>query len=462
MGVPSGGSPRRPPRPEASSCRSTRTACRCTATCSAPRSTFVRVEPGAPASPRSTTARTPTSCARFRSRTSLTVDARARRRARPQHSHRGRADERRGRCRSRSAGTRTCGSRRGRRASGSCAGPRANTSRSTSALIPTGARTRATARSAHRSARARSTTTTRSGRTARSRSRPRAATLDAGVRSPRIRSRSCSCRARGQFVAIEPMTAEIDALGRGTAPVVRSRATAFAATLHDSRADAASGSVAVMPGALDGVRILDLSWGIAGPLGVLLLAEQGADVIKVEPPGGDPFRAYDGYRVWNRSRRSLDRRPQVRPRASDVFERLLATADVVVESFRPGVMERLGFGFDDGARARTRASSTSRAPRIPTATGSRNARATTRSCRRAAARCGNSRAGAWVRSSCTCRCRRWARSSSISHRRAHRADRARSDRPRATRRRRRCSRARCSTRRRSGSTSRSRPRSSTS
>ena len=39
-----------------------------------------------------------------------------------------------------------------------------------------------------------------------------------------------------------------------------------------------------MPGALDGVRILDLSWGIAGPLGVLLLAEQGADVIKVEPP----------------------------------------------------------------------------------------------------------------------------------------------------------------------------------
>ena len=45
-----------------------------------------------------------------------------------------------------------------------------------------------------------------------------------------------------------------------------------------------------MPGALDGVRILDLSWGIAGPLGVLLLAEQGADVIKVEPPGGDPFR----------------------------------------------------------------------------------------------------------------------------------------------------------------------------
>ena len=101
-----------------------------------------------------------------------------------------------------------------------------------------------------------------------------------------------------------------------------------------------------MPGALDGVRILDLSWGIAGPLGVLLLAEQGADVIKVEPPGGDPFRAYDGYRVWNRSRRSLDRRPQVGRRARTCSSACSRTADVVVESFRPGVMERLGFGYE--------------------------------------------------------------------------------------------------------------------
>ena len=60
-----------------------------------------------------------------------------------------------------------------------------------------------------------------------------------------------------------------------------------------------------MPGALEGMRILDLSWGIAGPLGVLLLAEHGADVVKVEPPGGDPFRAYEGSRCWNRSRRSM-------------------------------------------------------------------------------------------------------------------------------------------------------------
>jgi crotonobetainyl-CoA:carnitine CoA-transferase CaiB-like acyl-CoA transferase len=103
-----------------------------------------------------------------------------------------------------------------------------------------------------------------------------------------------------------------------------------------------------MPGALDGVRILDLSWGIAGPLGVLLLAEQGADVIKVEPPGGDPFRAYDGYRVWNRSRRSftVDLKHDA---GRDAFTKLLGTADVLVESFRPGVMERLGFGYEQAA-----------------------------------------------------------------------------------------------------------------
>src|SRR4051812_30724368 len=67
--------------------------------------------------------------------------------------------------------------------------------------------------------------------------------------------------------------------------------------------DAGLGGGDRMPGALDGVRVLDLSWGIAGPLGVLMLAEQGADVVKVEPPGGDPFRSYSGYKVWTRSRR---------------------------------------------------------------------------------------------------------------------------------------------------------------
>ncbi len=100
-----------------------------------------------------------------------------------------------------------------------------------------------------------------------------------------------------------------------------------------------------MAGALDGVRILDLSWGIAGPLGVLLLAEQGADVIKVEPPGGDPLRDYTGTHVWGRSRRSVT--VDLKSDAGvDAFTTLAGTADVLVESFRPGVMERLGVGYE--------------------------------------------------------------------------------------------------------------------
>jgi crotonobetainyl-CoA:carnitine CoA-transferase CaiB-like acyl-CoA transferase len=99
-------------------------------------------------------------------------------------------------------------------------------------------------------------------------------------------------------------------------------------------------------GALDGVRILDLSQGIAGPLGVLLLAEHGADVIKVEPPGGDPSRAYEGARCWNRSRRSVI----VDLKATDGrarFRDLAAGADMVVESFRPAAARRLGLAYED-------------------------------------------------------------------------------------------------------------------
>ena len=94
-----------------------------------------------------------------------------------------------------------------------------------------------------------------------------------------------------------------------------------------------------MPGALDGLRVLDLSWGIAGPLGVLLLAEQGADVIKVEPPGGDPFRDYSGYAVWNRSRRSVTRRPEEPGRRRRVPQarrrRRRARRDVPARRHRP-------------------------------------------------------------------------------------------------------------------------------
>jgi crotonobetainyl-CoA:carnitine CoA-transferase CaiB-like acyl-CoA transferase len=100
-----------------------------------------------------------------------------------------------------------------------------------------------------------------------------------------------------------------------------------------------------MPGSLEGVRVLDLSWGIAGALGVLLLAEQGADVVKVEPPGGDPFRSYSGYAVWNRSRRSVTVDLK-KPAGLEAFLRLADNADVLVETFRPGVTDRLGIGYD--------------------------------------------------------------------------------------------------------------------
>ena len=108
-----------------------------------------------------------------------------------------------------------------------------------------------------------------------------------------------------------------------------------------------------MPGALDGVRVLDLSWGIAGPLGVLMLAEQGADTIKVEPPGGDPFRSYNGYKVWTRSRRSVT--VDLKSGAGrEAFMRLVESADVLVESFRPGVMDRLGVGYETCSAANRR------------------------------------------------------------------------------------------------------------
>jgi crotonobetainyl-CoA:carnitine CoA-transferase CaiB-like acyl-CoA transferase len=90
-----------------------------------------------------------------------------------------------------------------------------------------------------------------------------------------------------------------------------------------------------MAGILDGIRIIDASQGLAGALVTLLLAEQGADVIKVEPPGGDPIRQIEpGFFVWYRSKRSvtldLDSaadRARMRP--------MLEHADVLVESFAP-------------------------------------------------------------------------------------------------------------------------------
>jgi len=96
--------------------------------------------------------------------------------------------------------------------------------------------------------------------------------------------------------------------------------------------------------ALDGVRILDVSGGLAGPLGVLQLAEHGADVIKIEPPGGSRARHSPGSRVYNRSRRSVTL-DLSHADGARLFRELCGTADVVVEAFAPGTMAR--WGLDD-------------------------------------------------------------------------------------------------------------------
>src|SRR5438105_2055542 len=93
-------------------------------------------------------------------------------------------------------------------------------------------------------------------------------------------------------------------------------------------------------GALDGIRVIDFGQYIAGPLAALMLADQGADVIHVDPPRGPCWKA-DADAVYNRGKRRimLDlKQPADRATAHQLIE----SADVVVENFRPGVMNRLG------------------------------------------------------------------------------------------------------------------------
>lgn len=107
----------------------------------------------------------------------------------------------------------------------------------------------------------------------------------------------------------------------------------------------------------EGVRILDFTRYIAGPYGTYQLALLGADVIKVEPPGGEESRYSSvspewaargmapGWQAMNANKRSLvlDLR---RPAAVEVARRLVRDADIVWENFRPGVMDRMGLGYD--------------------------------------------------------------------------------------------------------------------
>ena len=100
-----------------------------------------------------------------------------------------------------------------------------------------------------------------------------------------------------------------------------------------------------MTGAFRGLRVLDLSWGIAGPMTTMFLADQGAEVIRIEPPPGDPFAQQTGYRVWNRGKLSV-RLDLQSDEGKEQFDRLAQTSDVVVDSFSLGTTERLGIDHE--------------------------------------------------------------------------------------------------------------------
>jgi len=106
-----------------------------------------------------------------------------------------------------------------------------------------------------------------------------------------------------------------------------------------------------MPGSLDGLRVLDLTSNLSGPYCCMMLADHGADVIKIEPPSGDaarhmpPFVNGEGapFMVWNRNKRSVVMNLKTEREA---FLDLTENADIVVENYRPGVLDRLAIGWE--------------------------------------------------------------------------------------------------------------------
>ena len=102
---------------------------------------------------------------------------------------------------------------------------------------------------------------------------------------------------------------------------------------------------------LRGIRVVEQGTFITGPCAGMMLADLGADVIKIESPGGDPYRSYQGdlysphFQAYNRNKRSVvcDLK---KPADKELFERLIAEADVYLQNFRPGTAEKLGAGPD--------------------------------------------------------------------------------------------------------------------
>jgi crotonobetainyl-CoA:carnitine CoA-transferase CaiB-like acyl-CoA transferase len=109
-----------------------------------------------------------------------------------------------------------------------------------------------------------------------------------------------------------------------------------------------------MTSALDGVMVLDLSRVLAGPFCGMMLADMGADVLKIEEPeGGDESRTWppfvageaSGYLSMNRNKRNITLNLKA-PEAQDILKKLVAGADVLIENFRTGTMESFGLGYE--------------------------------------------------------------------------------------------------------------------
>ncbi|MEM1411797.1 MAG: CoA transferase, partial [Pseudomonadota bacterium] len=103
-------------------------------------------------------------------------------------------------------------------------------------------------------------------------------------------------------------------------------------------------------GPLAGIRVVEFSHMVMGPATGVMLADLGADVVKIEPSGGDKTRGLNGsgagyFPMYNRNKRSLCADLKS-PAGKDVALALIDQADVVIENFRPGAMERLGFGYE--------------------------------------------------------------------------------------------------------------------
>src|SRR5215211_6144971 len=94
-------------------------------------------------------------------------------------------------------------------------------------------------------------------------------------------------------------------------------------------------------GPLEGIRVVELSTGIAGPVAGMLLADYGAEVVKVEPPAGDPARALAGFAVWNRNKQSVALDPCTEA-GRQRLATLLAGADVCIYA-DPSPLEQATF-----------------------------------------------------------------------------------------------------------------------